>query len=176
MRFELTVLRICNPLHLTALPPVRINKHMNYIEYIDLPPVPEHLIEQLQDIVNKPPKNFSYVSQENQFFKTRYVSNDLKSWLQPLFEFEIYPQYQLVYDGLPIHIDKGNRIFAYNYLLDTGGDDVKTAVYDENYKLLQSEKLELKRWHRLNTGMLHTVYGMDPNRVRIALSIGLHKK
>jgi hypothetical protein len=149
---------------------------MNYIEYIDLPTVPEHLIEPLQDIINKSPKNFSYVSQEYQFFKTRYVNDDLKLWLQPLFDFEIHPQYQLVYDGLPIHVDKGNRIYAYNYLLDTGGDNVETAIYDENHNLLQSKKLELKRWHRVNTFMPHTVHGIDPDKVRIAISISLHKK
>jgi len=160
---------------LTALPPVRINKHMNYIEYIDLPTIPEHLIEPLPEIINKSPKNFSYVSSEYAYFKTRYVNDDLKSWLQPLFEFEIHPQYQLVYDGLPIHVDRGNRIFAYNYLLDTGGNDVKTAIYDENHKLLQSEKLELKRWHRINTAMPHSVHGINPNKVRIAISIGFHK-
>jgi hypothetical protein len=149
---------------------------MNYIEYIDLPTVPEHLIEPLQDIINKSPKNFSYVSQEYQFFKTRYVNDDLKLWLQPLFDFEIHPQYQLVYDGLPIHVDKGNRIYAYNYLLDTGGDNVETAIYDENHNLLQSKKLELKRWHCVNTFMPHTVHGIDPDKVRIAISISLHKK
>jgi len=153
-----------------------INKDMNYIEYINLPTVPEYLIEPLQDIINKPPKNFSNVSSEYAYFKTRHVNDDLKLWLQSLFDFEIYPQYQLVYDGLPIHIDKGNRIFAYNYLLDAGGDNVETAVYDKTHKLLQSEKLELKRWHCINTGMPHTVHGINTDKVRIAISIGLHKK
>lgn len=144
---------------------------MKYIEYLDLPTIPENLIEPIQDIINKPPKTYSTVPSDYPFFKTRYVNEDLESWLQSHFEFKIYPQYQLVYNGLPIHVDKGNRILAYNYLLDTGGDNVKTAIYDEKYKLLQIEKLELKRWHRINTGMLHGVHGIEPDKVRVAISV-----
>jgi hypothetical protein len=149
---------------------------MNYIEYLTLPPVPEYLIEPLQDIINKSPKNFSHLSSEYAYFKTRHVNDDLKLWLQSIFDFEVWPQYQLIFDGLPIHIDKGNRIFAYNYLLNTGGDNVKTAVYDKNNILLQCETLELKRWHRINTGMPHTVHGIDPDKIRIAISIGFQQK
>ena len=145
---------------------------MNYIEYLDLPTIPEYLIESIPDIINKPPKNSSNVSSDYAYFKTRYVSDNLKSWLQSIFDFEIYPQYQLVYDGLPIHIDRGNRVVAYNYLLDSGGDNVRTAVYDDKYKLLQIEKIEVNRWHRINTGMLHGVHGIKPDKVRVAISIG----
>ena len=144
---------------------------MNYIEYLDLPTVPENLIESITDIINKPPKVYSAVPSEYDFFKTRNVNDDLASWLQSIFEFKIYAQYQLVYKGLPIHIDKGNRTTAYNYLLATGGENVRTAVYNEKYKPLQIEQLELKRWHRINTGMLHGVHGIEPDKVRVAISI-----
>ena len=147
---------------------------MKYIKYIDLPRVPKHLIEPLRHIITKPPKNGSYVSAEYAYFKTKHVKNDLNLWLQSLLKFEVQAQYQLVYDGLPIHVDK-HRIFAYNYLLDAGGDNVETAIYDENHKLLQSEKLELNRWHRIDTGMPHCVHGIDPDRVRIAISISFQK-
>jgi hypothetical protein len=145
---------------------------MKYIEYLDLPEVPPQLIESIQDIINKPPKDASSVASSYAYFKTRYVNDDLKSWLQSIFDFEIYPQYQLVYKGLPIHVDKGNRLTAYNYLLDAGGENVHTAVYDENYKPLQIEKIDLRRWHRINTGMLHCVHGIHPDKVRLAISIG----
>ena len=143
---------------------------MKYIKYVDLPRIPKHLIEPLKNIINKPSRDFNYVSAEYKYFKLKPVNNDLKSWLQPLFEFEIFPQYQLVYDGIPIHVD-ADRIFAYSYLLDTGGDNVETAIYDENHKLLQSEILELKRWHYINTSMLHGVHGINPLKVRIAISV-----
>jgi hypothetical protein len=142
---------------------------MNYIEYLDLPNIPEHLIDSIQDIIDKPMLTSGF-----RYFKNKPVSNELKMWLQSVFDFEIHPSYQFIYDGLPIHIDRGNRISAYNYLLDTGGDNVITTVYNQERIPLQSEKIELKRWHRINTGMLHGVYGINPDKIRISLSIGVY--
>jgi hypothetical protein len=144
---------------------------MKYIEYLDLPKIPEHLLESIQDIIIKSPKNFSSVATEYPYFKTRYINDDLQSWLQSIFYFKVYAQYQLIYNGLPIHIDKNNRVTAYNYLLNAGGDNVKTSIYDNNYKILQSERIDLKRWHRINTGMLHGVHGIQSNNVRVSLSL-----
>jgi hypothetical protein len=142
---------------------------MKYIEYIDLPSVPAHLLESVQDIINKPIRTDS---SSYAFFKTRYIEGELKSWLQSIFDWKIDPQYQLVYNGISIHRDGGNRVSAYNYLLDTGGDNVITSVFDNNHNILQSEKLELKRWHYINTGMLHSVHGIHPNHARVAITIG----
>jgi len=139
---------------------------MKYIEYLDLPPVPENLIESISDIMNKPTQaDFIY-------FKTKPVNDDLKVWLETIFDFDIDPKYQLVYDKIPIHVDRGSRITAFNYLLDTGGDNVSTAIYDTNRNLLQSEILELRRWHRIDTSMPHSVHGINPDQIRVAISIG----
>ena len=148
---------------------------MKYIEYLDLPNIPEHLLEPIEVIINKPPKASRDFVDSYPYFKKRHVSTDLHNWLQSIFDFKIDPQYQLIYDGLPIHIDTGNRIFAYNYLLDTGGDNVKTVIYDEHYNPLESKAIESKRWHRINTGMLHGVHGIPSNNVRVAVSIGYTK-
>lgn len=145
---------------------------MNYIEYINLPKVPENLIEPLDVIINKPPISDSDPPPDHPYYKARHVNDDLLIWLKSILDLEMRPRYQLLYDGLPIHTDKGKRVLAYNYLLDLGGENVKTTVYDNQYNPLQIEQLELKRWHRIDTGMLHGVSGIDPNRVRIAISIG----
>lgn len=144
---------------------------MKHISYLDLPSVPSDLIESIQSIINKPNKEASIIVNEYPYFKTKPVKLDLHSWLQELFPFEITPQYQLIFNGLPIHIDKGNRIIAYNYILDTGGDNVKTVVYDHRYKPLQIEVIEANKWHSIRTSMLHGVHGIQSNNVRIAISI-----
>ena len=54
---------------------------MKYIEYLDLPTIPENLIESIQDIINKPPKTYSTVSTDYPFFKTRYVNTVYFSFL-----------------------------------------------------------------------------------------------
>lgn len=143
---------------------------MKYISYLDLPEVPKNLLEDAYTIINKPNKKGSSVNQDYPYFKTKPVEAELHSWLQDIFSFKIYPQYQLVYNGLPIHIDKGNRIIAYNYILDAGGDNVRTVIYDHRYIPLQIEKISANRWHSIATSMLHGVHGI--NSVRIAISIG----
>ena len=75
---------------IVALPPDHINTFMKYIEYLDLPTIPEYLIESTQDIISKPPKAYSSVASDYAYFKTKHVSNDLKSWLESMFGFEIY--------------------------------------------------------------------------------------
>ena len=144
---------------------------MKYIEYLNIPSVPEHLLESCQSIIDKPTNTETSIPENYPFFKNKKVSNELTEWLQQFFDFKIFPQYQVIYKGLPIHIDKGNRVLAYNYLLDTGGNNVKTVIYNEKYQILQFETLELKKWHRIDTGMLHGVHGIDPNRIRVSLSV-----
>jgi hypothetical protein len=144
---------------------------MKYIEYLDLPKIPENLLESVQDIISKPPSTSLVILDTFLFFKQKNVSNELKEWLQSIFDFKIDPYYQLIYNGLPIHIDKGNRIYAYNYLLETGGNNVRTVIYNQNYKKLQSEILQINQWHRINTSMLHGVHGIELDKVRVAVSV-----
>ena len=144
---------------------------MKYIEYINIPLVPDHLIEDCQSKIDKPTNIETGIPKDYAYFKSKKVSNELTEWLQQFFDFKITPQYQVIYKGLPIHIDKGNRVLAYNYLLDTGGDNIKTAIYNEKYQILQLETLELKKWHRIDTGMLHGVHGINPDRIRVSLSV-----
>jgi hypothetical protein len=140
---------------------------MQDIEYVDLPAVPTALIESIEDIINKPRKDKTFAP-VNHPFQTKYVNQELEQHVQSIFPFAVYVQYQVIYDGLPIHIDKGNRLTAYNYLLQLGGDNVTTKIYNENYEVEQSETLMLHRWHRLNTSKLHGVHGISTVRVAIS--------
>jgi hypothetical protein len=85
--------------------------------------------------------------------------------------FNFVAQYQIIYSGIPIHKDMGNRKLAYNYLLATGGSKVKTVIFDDSKKVLQSEILPLKTWHSIKTDMYHGVFGLIKNTPRISLSI-----
>lgn len=137
---------------------------MKDIEYLDLPKVPQYLIEPIQDIINKP-SNADYT-----FYKTKPTSKNLDDYLHTLFTFSFYSEYQVIYKGLPIHIDRGNRLIAYNYLLDPGGDNVFTHIYSSDRKILQSEKLVPFKWHRINTGKPHSVDTLQGIRVGISIT------
>lgn len=141
---------------------------MKYIDYINLPTIPEDLLESCEDIINKPRVN-SIVKQD--FFQVRTVSNKLQDWLENNLSFKFVVQYQIIYNGIPIHKDEGDRKLAYNYLLAQGGNKVTTVIFDDDKKLLQSETLPLKTWHSIKTDMFHGVFGLQKNNPRISLSV-----
>ena len=139
-----------------------------YITYLDFPNIPEDLLESVEDILNKP-RYESVVKQD--YFQTRLINKNLEDWLEKNLLFKFSVRYQIIYTGLPIHKDMGNRKLAYNYLLAQGGDNVKTIILDDSKKLLQSETLPLRTWHSIKTDMYHTVVGVKHNTPRVALSI-----
>lgn len=141
---------------------------MKYIENLSLPNVPDDLLESVEDIINKPRGN-SIVTQD--YFQARPISNELQYWLEKHLPFKFIAQYQIIYPGLPIHKDMGNRKVAYNYLLSQGGNNVKTVIFDESKKILQSEILPLKSWHSIKTDMFHGVFGIMKDTPRISLSL-----
>jgi hypothetical protein len=145
---------------------------MKYIQYLDLPSVPKHLIKSVDEIVALPQKLMTEVPNEYQnVFNTRYVEPELDEWLKSIFDFPMFAQYQLIYNGIPVHKDKSNRLVAYNYLLATGGENVITTILSDDNKLLQFEKLQLHRWHRIETGYFHGVHGISDGSIRCSISI-----
>lgn len=140
---------------------------MKYINYLNFPNIPEDLLESIEDIINKPRGN-SIVTQD--YFQSRPISHKLQDWLEKNLSFEFVAQYQVIYTGIPIHKDQGNRKLAYNYLLAQGGNNVKTVIFDDNKKILQTETLPIKTWHSIKTDMFHGVFGLHTNP-RVSLSV-----
>jgi len=140
---------------------------MKYINYLNFPNIPEDLLESIEDIINKP-RGDSIVTQD--YFQSRPISHKLQDWLEKNLSFEFVAQYQVIYTGIPIHKDQGNRKLAYNYLLAQGGNNVKTVIFDDNKKILQTETLPIKTWHSIKTDMFHGVFGLHTNP-RVSLSV-----
>jgi hypothetical protein len=141
---------------------------MNYIEYINFPSIPNELLDPIENIINSTRTN-SIVKQD--FFQGRPINHKLQVWLEKNLSFKFTARYQIIYYGLPIHKDMGNRKLAYNYLLALGGSNVKTMIFDDTKKLLQSETLPLRTWHSIKTDMFHGVFGLYKDTPRISLSI-----
>lgn len=92
-----------------------------------------------------------------------------------------------------VHLDIG-RVFALNYFLDLGGDNVLTSWYQEknmpvhrvktergkqadtgqvkydDLTVLATTKFELHKWYLLSTDMLHDVDHITGNRASITVS------
>ena len=141
-----------------------------YIEYLDYPTIPEHLVESADTIINR--ENFDPDwTYEN--YVTKPISKELSEWLlQNLaVELERQPLYQVLRKVVPMHKDVDGRPYAYNYLLYTGGDRVSTSFYDDSKRLVYSEKVLIGQWHRLSAQHYHSVTGFEPNGVRISITL-----
>ena len=141
-----------------------------YIEYLDYPPLPEHLVESIDDIVLR--ENFdpdwTYAN-----YVTKSMSKELDVWIRATlgFELERQPLYQVLRNIIPIHKDVDGRPFAYNYLLSTGGSNVTTCFYDDDKRLVHSEVIPAGCWHRLRVQHFHSVVQFDKNGVRVSITV-----
>jgi hypothetical protein len=71
----------------------------------------------------------------------------------------------------PIHFDYGRK-YAFNYFIDTGGDNVWTHWYDNDRNRIESHHVEPFRWHMIAVNPeLHSADGIEPGRRRICISL-----
>ena len=147
---------------------------MKYINYLDLPAVPEYLLDTVSSILDRP-RTASVT--ERDFFQIREASEELRNWAEENITgipFKFRAHYQIIGQGIPIHRDKGYqngvaRTLAINYLLDTGGDAVSTVIYNDHREIIELEIIQSRRWHSIRVDMLHCVLGLQPGIFRVAL-------
>lgn len=138
------------------------------LEYVNLPKVPDILLPNVKDIIDSP-RYTSIV--KNDLFQTRQINDDLHDWLKKHISKDFTPRFQLIFNGHPIHKDISRKA-CYNYLLDTGGDNAQTIVFDETKtKIIKSLHIPLKTWYYLNTTLYHTVTNIKNIRVALSLTI-----
>jgi hypothetical protein len=101
---------------------------------------------------------------------------DLVLFLQTAFSqkflFGITPKFgvQQILDGQPIHTDL-NRVEVYNFILSTGGDDVRTCFWNDynGSEMLESLRIEPFRWHKLDVTIPHSVQNIKSKRIAISV-------
>lgn len=146
----------------------------NFYEYIDFPKVPKELIEAPEVIFKKPPITLKIqLDSPNDPAKRKHwpvaVSDQLLAWLKDnIIKEECYIWYAVSSTALADHQD--HRQYCYNYIIETGGDDVLTyGKIDENNT--EWVKFEPKRWIKLNNHITHGTVGKFENGPRIILQI-----
>lgn len=152
-----------------------------YIDYIDLPNIPEELLESSKDILNKetlPVNTYGgdilpvrSNSGDVSPITRKKVSINLLIWLQSICNFSVNARYLILNSSVEIHRDPKTRPRAYNYIIDAGGENVTTTVYDDDYTVLKSLVIPERTWYCLDTGRLHGLEGISEHRNRIVLSI-----
>lgn len=141
-----------------------------YAELLDWPRIPEELIEyDLSKI--RLLKDCSPYPTYDLFRQYKIVDKNLIEYLQQFFDFDVskHSYYQVIKDGIATHIDK-DRTIAYNYLINSGGNNVYT-VWCENDKVTETFKISIpiKTWHKLDVSTYHTVKGIDDTRIAISV-------
>jgi hypothetical protein len=144
-----------------------------YFKYLNLPLIPNELIEFNLDKIEAKANRFR--SAYYQYYKQYRidVDSDLGIFLKSIVKMPFVANYQVIRDGIDIHKDAG-RTGCFNYLLDTGGDDTKLVVYDEDKtKVLHEEHILPFKWHWIFVNRFHTVKSIVRPRIAVSLSFGM---
>lgn len=139
----------------------------DFFSYLDLPPVPQHLIDEALDITLTGHDLFHRADPNYQIYD---ASDAIKQFVRPLFsQFDrLNIRVQVIKHEPGIHVDH-NRDYAHNFLIQLGGDSVKTLFYENSTnKIIESHVIEQKRWHRLSVTQKHNV--TDIQGVRVAIT------
>lgn len=157
---------------------------MNSTEFVtllpDMPIPPQEVLDAIMELAQKGNTTYRFSKDSSSYyqnFNTYSTQGIIKEWIDqyigPLFNEEpYYPIVQTISNSLAVHIDT-NRTYAYNFLLECGGDDVCTfwtTQVNDNADVLHNSIIPKGVWHRLNTKVPHGVKNIQSNR--IAISVG----
>ncbi len=138
------------------------------IRYLNLPNIPDYLLEELNQLLNnnKP--------EDRLFLTYRWTSaskTKIEEWCNKNISENLIWGLQIITGDLDLHIDTPTRV-KISYIIEPGGDNVITEFYKDfkSNVLLDTMKIDAKRWHILNVGIPHKVSGIDPGKVRISLT------
>jgi hypothetical protein len=131
-----------------------------YIQYVNLPSVPEEIIQSLPVDIDVYEKH----TQQN-YHWTDSFNEKLNAWAQENISQEIYFAFQLMTGDLPPHKDIGT-LTKFVYILNTGGSNVVTKFWDDDFNLLDEYIIEPQRWHILKADTYHSVEGIEADKFR----------
>ena len=141
-----------------------------YFSIVDLPVVPLGLREHYQDIIAKtntfvPGKGVTEMN-----YATFAVNEDLKEWIQDLFDYPVDVNYQLIRVGLKIHKDRA-AIYKYNYYITTGGPDsqILWRTKDDPDTIYAALDAQPNTWYKLWVEHHHSVCNVTSPRLSICV-------
>ena len=138
---------------------------MEFVKYLDIPTPSTYLkLEEAKKLENK----FVYQDEEH-FYSIHRCEPKLKEELQKIYPNANSFNYQIIGDGLPIHKDI-DRTKAFNFIIESGGVNVETVWYDNDYNEMHRERIEPNRWHQIRVDVLHTVKGITNKRYSITIN------
>ena len=155
---------------------------MSYITYYeDWPKLDDSLIQEALYIRDNEENIFPFKSSPYKL----YLLNDLlKNFTSKFLKFN-HKIHLHSFNFVPIHIDV-NRTEAYNYIIDTGGPNVKTLFYNlndftilgpgdikkvnENCEPVEAVSIRPNVWHKINVSVPHTVINIETVRTGLTIT------
>ena len=138
---------------------------------LNIPNIPEKYLLLNEEYLKNNYKDISPYPEYSEYRLFRINDSELESFLQPYFSFDLKNQIrcQIIKKNIVVHKDV-NREIVYNYIINTGGNDVRTVWFDED-KVTEILSVEIPKhtWHEMDVTKFHTVENI--NNTRIALTI-----
>jgi predicted PolB exonuclease-like 3'-5' exonuclease len=141
-----------------------------YIQYFNLPAVPDYIIESIKLDPNFYTKKISH----GNYNWTDQYNEELNAWAQEYICADMYFAFQFFERPNNIHKDTSTHT-KINYIISAGGDNVLTEFYaDDMTTVLDTYCIEPLRWHVLKADTFHKVSGpFDSEKIRFSITAKL---
>ena len=136
---------------------------MEKIQLLDIPQIPEELIDPLESIPSLTP-----IASRIQH---RKINEKLKTFVDNLFKVPVVAEYLVLDKGISPHKDRTGRLYGYNYILNTGGERAVTTVYDQDLNVVDEVICKKHCWYKLPANEWHSIHGVEPGDPRIVLTV-----
>lgn len=154
---------------------------MQHIKKLLLPRIPEHFIPEIYSTIDRGRNitydgpNIIYKEKFEKYYGWYLMPESLQQWFRQNISPDIYFGIQVITEQMPIHKDvgadpKSRTELKFNYLIDTGGNNVRTCYYDQEENLTATYVLEPHVWYMLNVRELHAVYDLSPRQRRVSIT------
>ena len=144
---------------------------MDFIKYINLPPIPESLLNNIPNEISEYKVKVNYFT----FNWSESNNQELNSWGRENISQDLYFAYMLIKGDLVLHKDVGTTL-KLNYVINPGGSRVITRFWDDNKKDIAAEyEIVPHRWHIFKADRFHSVHGIEKNNLRLSITAQLFK-
>lgn len=138
-----------------------------YCPEIPLPPqeLCDITVEEILAIENKFRPN---PQGDGRFYTVHNAKPELIEWAKGVFDIEpLAVRYQVIRNGISIHTDI-KREWCYNFILN-GANGITEFYLPDKTTLINSVKIEERRWHWMNNSIHHTVSNVEGYRYAITV-------
>jgi hypothetical protein len=135
-----------------------------FIQYLNLPRIPQELVDRLPGALDRYHQNFSYKS----YTWSDSWNHEIDQWCKENICADMYFGFQFMDADLEPHTDIGT-LTKINYVISTGGTQVITRFHEQD-RVVAEHVIDPNRWHILKADTAHSVAGIEPGCLRWAVT------